>query len=476
LVPNTRSAAASGAAILVGIALSIAAPAQVVRLGSEFRVNSHVLGFQYRPAVAADADGDFVVVWSGDGLYSSNFDVFGQRYSSSGAAVDLEFLVNSYLDGWRSFASVAMDTDGDFVVAWTSSQSGRFDDIFAQRFSSAGYPLAGEFQVNTYTDLYQFLPSVAADADGDFSVVWTSSTQDGDDYGVFGRRFTSAGEPLAVEFQVNTYTRYTQLIGRVAADAEGDFVVVWKGPNPELTAFAVLGRRFSSAGTPLADEFQVNVNTVDYLVDFGLDVEADGDFVVTWSAFTEDASRYGVLAARFSSAGTRLANEFQVNQYTVRRFSAPVVAIDGAGGFVVAWNAPPLGSSTFDVFARRFASEGTTTGGQFQVNTYTRDDQFVPVAAIDGDGDFVIAWQSFRQDRYQWGVFAQRFASGAQTPTATSTATSTPTLTPTPSSSSTPSIDAPRIYPIPTLSRRSMALLVLFLLTACLVALLRRAG
>ena len=48
---------------------------------------------------------------------------------------------------------------------------------------------------------------MAIDADGDFVVAWQSDGQDGDDDGVFARRFsTPRASPLAAEFQVNTYT------------------------------------------------------------------------------------------------------------------------------------------------------------------------------------------------------------------------------------------------------------------------------
>ena len=61
-----------------------------------------------------------------------------------------------------------------------------------------------EFQVNTFTADYQGVTDVGADADGDFVVVWQSNTQDDSNYGLFARRFSSAGAPLGGEFQVNT--------------------------------------------------------------------------------------------------------------------------------------------------------------------------------------------------------------------------------------------------------------------------------
>ena len=47
-------------------------------------------------------------------------------------------------------------------------------------------------------------------------------------------------------------------------------------------------------------------------------------------------------------------------------------------------------------------------GLEFQVNTYTVENQSLPVVAIDAAGNFVVAWQSYHQDGQAWGVFARR--------------------------------------------------------------------
>src|SRR5262245_32987178 len=74
-------------------------------------------------------------------------------------------------------------------------------------------PLGGEFQVNTYTTNSQFSSHVAADADGDFVVVWLSDGSPGDDSSsdsIQGQRYASDGTPRGGQFQVNSYTTNRQ--------------------------------------------------------------------------------------------------------------------------------------------------------------------------------------------------------------------------------------------------------------------------
>src|SRR5262249_13096433 len=149
------------------------------------------------PAVAMDADGDFAIVWNGSGP-GDGAGIFAQRYEAAGMAEGGEFRVNTYTSSIQYVPAVAMDTHGDFVVAWVSNQDGGSgtaggNGIYAQRYDAAGTAQGTEFRVNDFTTGSQFFPRVAADADGDFVVTWTSPSQDGNGDGIFARRFTNAG-------------------------------------------------------------------------------------------------------------------------------------------------------------------------------------------------------------------------------------------------------------------------------------------
>src|SRR5262245_36609456 len=72
------------------------------------------------------------------------------------------------------------------------------------------------FQINTYTTGHQRTLSgggnlVAADASGNFVVVWNSNGQDGSGYGILGQRYDSVGSALGTEFRVNSFTTYYQV-------------------------------------------------------------------------------------------------------------------------------------------------------------------------------------------------------------------------------------------------------------------------
>ena len=166
-----------------------------VRLGSEFQVNTYTTGiyptgYQFRSAVASDATGNFVVVWSNYGQDGSNWGIFGQRFNASGVPQGSEFRVNSYTTGDQQYQAVASDTNGNVIVVWESPQDNGTTGVFARRYDPAGNPLgSGEFRVNSFTTGPQQRPRVALGVNGSFVVVWHSNLQDGSNYGVFGRRY-----------------------------------------------------------------------------------------------------------------------------------------------------------------------------------------------------------------------------------------------------------------------------------------------
>ena len=58
------------------------------------------------------------------------------------------------------------------------------------------------------------------------------------------------------------------------------------------------------------------------------------------------------------------------------------------------------------------SAQVSPNGGQFQVNTYTTRDQYSPAVAVDGQGNFVVAWESFGSsgtDTDSFSIQAQRY-------------------------------------------------------------------
>ncbi len=402
--------------------------------GAEFRVNTFTTGNQssidvstgYNNPVSKhsdmDANGNFVVTWQSKNQAgaTSGYDIYAQRYNAAGVAQGSEFLVNTFTTGKQINSSVAMDPDGDFVIAWQSDQLAySLTDIYAQRYNAAGEAQSGEFMVNTRTISSQTAPAVAMDNSGNFIVAWNSNNQAAaksyED--VYLKRYNAAGTVVAEEVLVNNYTTNNQQVTAAAMDPNGNYVVTWQsfGQNAAYSNLDIYAKRYNAAGVAQGTSFLVNTattyNTQSYA---SVDMDANGDFVIAWQSNNQLAfdGTYNIYAKKYSNAGVSLTtNEFLVNTVTSKQARNASVAMADNGSFVVAWfsNNVAGANSLKDVHAQRYNASAAKQGAQFLVNTFTTGNQTVPSVAMNGAGNVVISWASNEQDGSGYGTYAQRY-------------------------------------------------------------------
>ncbi|HSQ54628.1 MAG TPA: hypothetical protein VLM40_02700, partial [Gemmata sp.] len=421
-------------------------------LGSEFLLSLYLAAEDAPTAAAADAQGNYVVVYQSweDAGDNSGFGIYAKLFSADGKPIDLNgngidddaMLVNTTTLSSQSNPSVASDGAGNFVVVWQSArQDGDGYGIFARKFNGFTKQWTGpEFQVNATTAGDQTNPKVAMDGAGNFTVVWQSPDADGT--GIFGRRFLADGTPdPAGEFQVNTVSDTNQVEPSIAMNAAGQFVVAWvsdhnqdivDGENID-TEKSIFARWFDAAGVASGPEFLVNTYTKDAQEHPAVGIDKSGNFVVAWQSINQEMNvegigqSWGVYARQFAVSGTGVVTpvqdqEFRVNETADGSQRFPTVGMNQNGEFVVVWQSIPQegsggggggggGESTggsWGIYGRQYAADGTPTTPETHINTYTMGPQILPVVAERGSGDFGIFW-SGQGTGHVDGAFGQRF-------------------------------------------------------------------
>ncbi|MEX2561260.1 MAG: hypothetical protein WD403_15160, partial [Pirellulales bacterium] len=132
------------------------------------------------------------------------------------------------------------------------------------------------------------------------------------------------------------------------------------------------------AFAPVGSEFQVNTETTEDQRTWSetpksVAMDANGNFVATWSSFDQDGETWGVYAQRFNAAGAKVGGEFRVNNTTADQQLWSSVAMDDDGDFVITWTSDAQDGDGFGVYARRYNAAGAAQGGEFLVNTHTAD-------------------------------------------------------------------------------------------------------
>ncbi len=136
-----------------------------------------------------NADGDTVIAWQDGGeATNQNPGVYAQLYNSSGwrrvATSAVATIVKTNGVTPPTNPALAMEPDGDFVVAWqyyqTASGPGNDDQaIAAEAFSATGSALTGVIDVSAPANMNQLEPSVATDSNGNFVVAWSPPQEPG---------------------------------------------------------------------------------------------------------------------------------------------------------------------------------------------------------------------------------------------------------------------------------------------------------
>jgi hypothetical protein len=354
------------------------------RLGGEFRVNSTTGGDQVAPAIATDARGDFIITWANQLLGGSGWDVRAQRYDRQGRRLAGEFRVNfrttaattaSWVPAYAG-PSVAMDDGGDFVIAWHTdpASAGSGADIYAQRFSRTGSRRGGEFRVNAVTEGEQSDPSIALDASGDFIVAWTSFTADFSSVEIRARRYREDGRSIGNEFRVAV----DGWSPSVAMDDVGDFAVAW------ASSACVYVQRYNATAVAQGGAMAVS-SPGSFASSPSVAMDRDGDFVVAWHGYGYSGYGYG--------------------GYGGSTFGYGGGDVCGVGGGGYGGGAYFVNSTN----ARRYNSAGVPQGDAIAITIDRSGWSGAPAVAIDGDGDFVIAWEDVSYGLPS-EIYAQRYA------------------------------------------------------------------
>jgi hypothetical protein len=382
--------------------------------GGEFQVNGTVASDQQAPRVAMTPGGGHVVVWQSNNQDGGAEGIYLQRYSDEELPLGPEQRVNTTTAGAQRDPAVAVADDGSFVVVWTSDgQDGDGKGVYGQRFAADGTAVGGEFRVNVTTTRDQMSPSVAADALGNFVVVWQSKDQDGAGWGIYGRRFAANGSALGGEFRINTTTAKDQTAPVVAMADGGAFVVAWQSVRQDGDDWGIYAQRYDAAGVATGSEFRVTTITFKDQLAPAIAADAAGNFVIAWQSKDIDYNddKFGIYAQRYFADGSANGSQFLVNTRTPGDQTAPAVAMDSAGSFVIAWQSKgqDLKDDPAGIYAQRYDSTGARQGGEFRVNTTTADAQTAPALGVSDTGRMLAVWTSDKQDGSGLGVYGQRY-------------------------------------------------------------------
>lgn len=363
--------------------------------------------------------------------------------------------------------SIALQESGGFVLVWDDYDHIGDDSvslgIFGRVYDAQGKPGA-RFRVNKSPAGYQTSPRAAADARGNFVVVYSEPFHRGGAV-AFGQRYDAEGAPRGPRFQVNEAIKVEPVFPALAMEPGGAFVVAWYGFDHERSRSVVGVSRFTADGARFGRDLRMDIREDRQLYDEPLVAIDAGGFAIGWTelAFCQEeplAERIPVIA-RFEPSGQPFAKLFRLSdgacdgtgwilgdlagapvgslalfqglRNSVQRFTLdgeaagrrlvvgssdlcrpgscdelPVaMAVDHSGRFAVVWNVQS--GERHDLVAQRFDEHGRPLGGRFPVSQRPSTDGQTATAALDDDGTLVVAWRRYGFPHNEGGLVLRRF-------------------------------------------------------------------
>ena len=318
---------------------------------------------QIAPTIASDGAGGAIVAFQ-DNRLGADYNIYAQHVLASGAVdpawpasgLSLCAAANDQLP-----PMIASDGAGGAIVAWQDNRTGN-SDIYAQHALAGGavdpaWPADGRALCSaTNTQTYA---AIVADGSGGAIVTW-ADLRSGTFYDIYAQHVLTSGavDPIwpangrAVCIAMNT-----QLYPTIIADGAGGAIVTWQDNRP--------------ATTP--------------------------------DIYAQHVLAGGTVDPAWPDSGRALCTNASIQQF-------PTIVTDGAGGAIVTWQ-DYRNNSYLDVYAQHVLAGGVVDPGwpaDGRALSTAANDQQTPVIATDGAGGAIVAWQDKRSAAFD--IYAQRVA------------------------------------------------------------------
>ena len=254
--------------------------------------------------------------------------------------------------------TVAANDRGQAVVLWLGDCGGV--GVCARSYDAGGNPVTGEILLDLQTEPLGRAPAAALSFAGKLIVVWPAFDPLQSITTITARLFTLDLHPVGGAVAVGSTGAATQLLDRpaIASLPGGGAVVVWEEYGFDGVPFALRGQLRDASAHPVGPRFRVDGNGPAAPTAPAVAADAGGKFVVAWDSYLFTADDDNVAARVFDALGHPLGDPFVVHQQTADVQESPAVAASPGGEFLVAWLSRLSVGAGPGVYVRKVSAAG----------------------------------------------------------------------------------------------------------------------
>ncbi len=362
-------------------------------------------GTQYQHRLIPDGTGGAFVVWAdsraGDGYY----DVYAQKVDGQGSIYWPENgLAVCTAPGTQDGPKVVPDLAGGAIFIWMDYRKGQYD-IYAQRVTGAGDTLWAANGIPIDTSMGdQDVPEVVPDGSGGAIMIWTDGRNGDSD--IYAQRIDVNGNlvwgPDAVPVCIEPGGPSNP---RLVATSDGGACVAWTDYRNGYSD--VYAQKIDQNGQVLWQGGGMAVCPESWnKYSAQLTGDGAGGAIVVWY----DERNYNeTYAQRIQSDGSLAWAEDGVMVFPSYGDDDPRIMPDGAGGAFVALDIYWDEEEPSDIYIQRLDHDGNLLWGlKGSAVCVAENEQFRPVLAPDGSGGVIVAWEDYRANTGSADIYCQR--------------------------------------------------------------------
>ncbi|MEW5799084.1 MAG: T9SS type A sorting domain-containing protein [Bacteroidota bacterium] len=315
---------------------------------TNIKINGSEEGIRWNPSIAIQNDSLAIFTWSC--ARQDRAVVVCRIFNYASRTLMTVVEVTDTIATVDSFgACVDTDNDGNFVIAWVDGRNGN-SDIYAQRFASNGVKLGPNFRVNTdQSTRYQTGVAIDVGRDGDFSIVWID--ENSGIRNIYAQKFSSNGDRIGGNFKVNASGTGTYA-PEIESDDSGNCIIVWS--NYGSTTSEIWGQRYTKSGENIAGNFRIDEPArTTYKEDVTVSTSSTGEFIVTWTEFNSNnfrANNSDIVYQHYSLNGSKIGLNNRLNYFDQGIQKNPAIVFEGSRMFA-AWASNHIPGTGFDIWA-----------------------------------------------------------------------------------------------------------------------------
>ncbi len=368
---------------------------------------------QYNPQLCSDDSGGAIIVWTdsrnvfGTDIYAQRINASGMtQWTANGVVVCTDPLTK------QGGAAIVRDGAGGAIISWQDNRNGTTNyDIYAQRINANGvrqWIVSGDSNgvAICAASNNQLDPNIVSDDAGGAIIAWEDYRNSGltPAADIYAQRVNASGTTqwVANGATLSLVSNWGAVQLHMASDGSAGAIATFTGPRIGDDNHLYAQRINSSGSTPWTPPSNIGVNVGYTFGSFygspGCVSDGAGGAIISASDISG-----GIQAQRVDGSGNLIWNggsPLLVYNESGAQFFAPVIAQDGSGGAIIAWDRLGGDTTEIDIYAQRVDPSGKLLWLSSGLPiSYAHFDQGPPLAIVEAaPGAAIVTWEDSRNN------------------------------------------------------------------------------